>query len=95
MRNSYRIRKVALRNLRNYHQKIVNEQNTVKGNEIKKLLETSLRADGNFDLMEVEKEIIYLNLLSNLNNEKEIFKEFIMHLRKCAEKEQPCGYVSR
>ena len=50
-------------------------------------LETSLRINSDFNLMEVEKEMNYLNLLPNLSNEKDIFKEFIMHLSKDTVKE--------
>ena len=37
--------------------------------------------------MKVEKEMNYLNLISNLSNTKEILREFIMHLSKDITKE--------
>ena len=51
------------------------------------MLEANLEINGDFDLIKVEKEMSYLNLLSNLSNEKGIFKEFIVHLSKNTVKE--------
>ena len=87
MQNFYNNRKAALTHLSDYHQKIDVDQNTIEGNRIEESLEITLEINGDFDLIEVEKEINYLNLLSDLSNEKDIFKEFFRYLNKETAKE--------
>ena len=68
--------------------KLRNENdNEIKGNDIEELSEIKLAIDGGFDATELEQDINYLNLVSDLNNETGIHWEFIKHFNKKTAKE--------
>ena len=51
----------------------------MKGNEIEESEEVDLGVDGDFDVEELEKDVNALNLISDLKNENDIFRDFIKH----------------
>ena len=74
-----RIEKQQKRLLRDHHQVTIENENAMKGNEIEESEEVDLGVDGDFDVEDLEKEVNALNLISDLKNENDIFRDFIKH----------------
>ena len=87
MRNFCKDCKAARRHLREYHKLKNKNDNAIEGNDIKKLSEIKISIDGGFDVTKLEQGINHLNLVSDLNNERGIHREFIKHFNKKTAKE--------
>ena len=82
IRNICKDWKAARRHLREYYQTIIENVNTIEGNNIEELSEMHLAIDGDFDDADVEKDMIYLNFITDLSNETELYRDFIKHSTK-------------
>ena len=75
-------RKVANRHRRECYQVTSMPLNTAEGNDIDELNEVNLAINGGFNMMEIELELQYVDFASNLNMEKDKFREFIKYFNK-------------
>ena len=65
------------------------KNNAIKGNDAEELSKMQRAIEGGFDATELERDINFLNLASDLNNKAEIHREFIKHFNNDNAKECP------
>ena len=76
LRNFHATRKAAKCHLRYYHNLDKHDNKTIEGNDVEESTEIQIAIEEGFDVNELEKDIKNLTLLSNLNIETEICREF-------------------
>ena len=82
IKNIHNNQKAARRHLRQYYQTINENINAFEENNIEESSEMHLAIEGDFDIIDLEKDKNYLNLITNLSNKIEIYREFIKHFTK-------------
>ena len=79
--------KAARRHLRECPKLRNKNDNAIEGNDIEELFKTQLAIEGSFDMTELEQDINFVNLASDLSNKTKIHREFTKHFNNDNAKE--------